>query len=180
MERDVEVGVERREVFEGRCQCGQARYRITGESVALFVCHCTECKHQSASAFGMALWMRKFSREMLGGALGSWVRTTPSGKQLIGEFCERCGSRLFHQMADQADTMSIKPGTLDTALELEPVAHIWTSSAQSWVQLPSSILSYPANPPTFEEIFAAWRLQKEKVTALPRSAPQVPSNDPLK
>jgi hypothetical protein len=158
--------VELSEVFEGGCQCGQARYRITGEAVALFVCHCTECQRQSASAFGMALWLRSFSRVVLVGELGAWVRTTPSGKQLRCEFCRGCGTRMFHQMTDQADTMSIKPGTLDTALACDPVAHIWTSSARSWVQLPSSVLSYPENPPSFDGIFAAWRAERRKVGLL--------------
>jgi hypothetical protein len=110
----------------------------------------------------MALWLRNFRREILVGELGAWVRTTPSGKQLACEFCRRCGSRMFHQMTDQANTMSIKPGTLETALELEPVAHIWTSSARNWLRMPSSLLSYPENPPTFDEIFAAWHAQKSK------------------
>lgn len=150
------------EIFEGRCQCGQARYRISGETVALFVCHCTECQRQSASAFGMALWLRNFSKELLAGELEAWVRTTPRGRQLVGEFCPRCGTRLFHQMTDQPDTMSIKPGTLDTPLAFEPVAHIWTSSAQAWAQWPPSTLSYPENPPSFEDIFAAWQARKKQ------------------
>ncbi len=99
--------------------------------------------------------------EIFGDKLGAWVRMTPSGRQLVCEFCPRCGARMFHQMTDQVDTMSIKPGTLDKALEFDPVAHIWTSSARSWVRVPSTVLSYPENPPTFEDIFAAWRERKK-------------------
>lgn len=150
------------ERLEGRCQCGHVKYRVTGETVACFVCHCTDCQRQSASAFGTALWLRSFSREVLTGELGMWVRTTPTGKQLVCEFCSRCGTRVFHQMADQRETMSIKPGTLDTALNLAPVAQIWTSSARSWVQLPAGLLSYPGNPPSFDDIFAAWQAQKNE------------------
>lgn len=145
------------EVFEGRCQCGETRYRVSGQVAALFVCHCTECQRQSASAFGMALWLGNYRKEVRGGALGAWIRSTPTGKALVCEFCTRCGTRLFHQMGGQSEMMSIKPGTLDTALDLEPVAHIWTSSARAWVQLPEGILSYPENPPAFDEIFAAWQ-----------------------
>lgn len=146
-----------REIFEGQCQCGQVSYRLTGESVACFVCHCSECQRQSASAFGMALWLRNFHKDVVGRDLGVWVRTTPSDKRLVCEFCRECGTRMFHQMSDQDDTLSVKPGTLNTTVGLEPVAHIWTSRAQSWVQLPPRILSYPQNPPSFEAIFAAWR-----------------------
>jgi hypothetical protein len=84
------------EEFEGRCQCGQVRYRVVGETVALFVCHCTECQRQSASAFGMALWLRNCDKTLLTGQLRSWSRTTSTGRQLVGEFCPRCGTRLFH------------------------------------------------------------------------------------
>lgn len=145
------------ESFEGRCQCGQVRYRVVGKSVALFVCHCTECQRQSASAFGMALWLANHAKVVLEGELQSWCRTTPGGRQLVGEFCGRCGTRLFHQMKDQVDLLSIKPGTLDTALDAEPVAHIWMSRARSWVHVPPGVLSFPENPPTFEAIFAAWQ-----------------------
>lgn len=82
------------ELLEGRCQCGQVRYRVAGETVALFICHCTECQRQSASAFGMALWLRNYSKEVLGGELEAWIRTTPTGKQLVCEFCSRCGTRV--------------------------------------------------------------------------------------
>lgn len=108
----------------------------------------------------MALWLRNYSKSVLEGELQSWSRTTPAGRRLVCEFCPRCGTRIFHQMSDQTETMSIKPGTLDTTLDLEPVAHIWTSSARSWVQLPEGVLSYPENPPTFDEIFAAWEARK--------------------
>jgi hypothetical protein len=152
------------EVFEGRCQCGHVRYRVVGETVALFICHCTECQRQSASAFGTALWLRNYHKEVVGGEPVAWRRTTPAGRQLICEFCPRCGTRVFHQMADQFEMLSIKPGSLDTVLDLEPVAQIWTSSARSWVQLPAGTLSYRENPPTFDEIFAAWQARKAERT----------------
>src|ERR1700730_909187 len=44
-----------RMIRTGGCQCGQVRYESSGESVALYVCHCRECQKQSASAFGMSL-----------------------------------------------------------------------------------------------------------------------------
>ena len=149
------------ESFEGQCQCGKHRYRVSGDAVALFACHCTECQRQSSSAFGMALWVQGYDKRVSGGELGRWTRRTPTGKQLTGEFCTACGTRLFHQMAGQAELMSIKPGSLDRAGELEPVAHIWTSSAQRWLRpaLEGS-LCYSENPPGFEEMFAAWRARK--------------------
>ena len=147
------------EVFEGRCQCGSVRYRVAGRSVAFFICHCGECQRQSASAFGLALWIQGYRKDILAGEARSWTRKTPTGRSLVGELCARCGTRLFHQMAAQAEIMSIKPGTLDEPLALAPVAQIWTSRAARWLELPG-MLSYPENPPDFEAIFAAWRARK--------------------
>lgn len=45
--------------FTGQCQCGHVRYTVQGEAATLFVCHCTECQRQSASAYGMALWIKQ-------------------------------------------------------------------------------------------------------------------------
>lgn len=162
------------ESFKGRCQCGKHRYRVAGETVALFVCHCSECQRQSSSAFGMALCLRNFTTETTGENLGVWARKTPLGQKLVGEYCESCGTRLFHRMAGQTEVMSIKPGTLETTRKLQPVAHIWTSSAQSWMQIPESTLSYPENPPNFERIFAAWKARSRRVES---STSQDPPGD---
>jgi len=144
------------EVFEGRCQCGQITYRIVGESKALFVCHCKECQRQSASAFGMALWVVPTNVEVVG-ILKDWVRDTPSGNKMICQFCPECGTRIFHRQTGQDDLISIKPGTLNNTKGLCPIAHIWCDSAQPWVDLDEQRLIYPANPPDIQELFDAWQ-----------------------
>ena len=150
-----------KEQLEGRCQCGGVTYRVTGETIALFACHCVECQRQAASAFGMALWIRSYKKELLTGSTRSWARTMPSGKQLVGQFCPLCGSRLFHEVEGQSEITSVKPGTLRHTFSLGPVAHIWTRSAQPWVTIPGNVLQYSGNPPDFEAIFAAWRVNKK-------------------
>jgi len=44
---------------EGGCQCGHVRYRLNGPPLTLCACHCRDCQKQSASAFGMSLWVRQ-------------------------------------------------------------------------------------------------------------------------
>lgn len=144
------------DVFEGQCQCGAVHYRVRGSAQTLFACHCTECQRQSASAFGMALWVKDAQLELLSGTLHEWVRTTPSGLPMAGRFCPHCGTRLFHQVLKPGAALSIKPGTLHHTRSLRPVAHIWTQSKQDWVQLPPDVLQYPGNPPGFEPLVQAW------------------------
>lgn len=142
--------------LQGQCQCGAVHYRVQGTAQTLFVCHCTECQRQSASAFGMALWVQDAQLELSGAPLQEWVRTTPSGQQMACRFCPTCGTRLFHQMLRPGALLSLKPGTLHDTSALHPVAHIWTASKQPWVQLAPELLQYPGNPPTWEPLLQAW------------------------
>lgn len=145
------------ESFEGQCQCGEVHYLVTGTPLTLFACHCIECQRQSSSAFGMALWIKDPAVQILSGALKEWIRETPSGRRMACRFCPTCGTRLFHQMLGQSEIVSIKPGTLNTAGQMQPVGHIWIGSKQKWVQLGSESLQYTGNPETFEQLLAAWK-----------------------
>ncbi|WP_174873486.1 GFA family protein [Vogesella oryzae] len=143
--------------FEGACQCGQLRYRVRGTVAALFACHCRDCQRQSASAFGMALWLRDAELTLLQGSTACWARHTPGGRVTDCRFCPQCGSRLFHQNRDTPQFLSIKPGSLDDTSWLRPAAHIWTQSAQPWLPLPAEVPGWPGNPDDFAELMAAWQ-----------------------
>lgn len=147
------------EIFTGRCQCGQLGYRVSGRSLALFACHCRDCQRQSASAFGLALWVRT-DEVALSGEPKTWIRETPGGRRMHCRFCPDCGSRVLHQLEDQPGVLSIKPGTLDDTRSLRPVAQLWTGRAQPWLSQDEGCLLYPGNPPGFEAIFAAWRQRR--------------------
>lgn len=140
----------------GKCQCGEARYRVTGTPLTVFACHCTECQRQSSSAFGMGLWMKDAKVELISGELKHWVRQTPSGRSMDCSFCPTCGTRLFHQMLGQSEIISIKPGTLDDTSWLKPAGHIWIKSAQHWIRFDDEGLCYPENPDSFADLFAEW------------------------
>ena len=72
---------------EGGCQCGEIRYRLIGEPILLTVCHCTDCKHQSGSALGMSLRMRKADVELSKGAPKQWNTRSDNGNPKICVFC---------------------------------------------------------------------------------------------
>jgi hypothetical protein len=116
---------------EGGCQCGENRYRIIGEPVWLAVCHCNDCKHQSGSAFGMSLRVRKADLEIIRGESRSWTTTSDSGNPKICYFCGTCGNRLWHEPA-QSGFVHIKPGTLDDRSQLG--AAVWgMDQTEGWL-----------------------------------------------
>lgn len=161
------------EVFDGQCQCGAVCYRVTGRSLTCFLCHCTECKRQSASAFGMALWVEHCAIEVTG-PIAIWVRRMPSGHKMRCEFCQVCGVRVFHRVQDQPHIISIKPGTLRDHGLLRPVGHIWTQRALPWVEHETSPVTYCENPDNFDALCDAWQAQltaaASSVNAPPRAS----------
>jgi hypothetical protein len=144
------------EVFEGNCQCGSVAYRVTGLTATLFACHCTECQRQSSSAFGMALWVKDPSVELISGDMKEWIRTMPSGRQMSCQFCPECGTRIFHKTLGQTLLLSIKPGTLRNTSNLKPVGHIWVDSKQKWFEIEEDSLQYGGNPESYEDLICAW------------------------
>lgn len=135
----------------GSCQCGAVRYALNGVTVKIVVCHCHECRKQSASAFGVSVFVASTALRVTQGSPHFWSRPTDSGTALICAFCPNCGSRLWHQRASTPEVLSVKGGSLDDPVDLRSAIHIWTAHKLRGVLIPPGALHYPGNPP--EEVF---------------------------
>ena len=134
-------------VRHGGCQCGAIRYESTGTPLALYVCHCRECRKQSASAFGISLVAPQAGFRVVRGAPRTWSRPTDTGHMLDCAFCAECGSRLWHQRRGATATLNIKGGSLDQPLDLSDAIHIWTARKLPGVRLPDGATLFPFEPP---------------------------------
>jgi len=150
--------------YQGGCQCGKIRYVVKAEPVTLYICHCSECQKQTASAFAMSLTVRSDEFEVMEGSLKEWCRPSDSGATVFCRFCPVCGTRIVHGKDTRPEYINVKPGTLDDTSWLRPVAQIWTSRAQPWVKLGSNYLSYPQQPIDSADMWSRW--QEEHVSRL--------------
>ena len=139
----------------GSCQCGAVRYTISEAPVGFYICHCTECQKQSSSAFGQSLRIKTGSLEVTG-ELAERIRDMPDGRNVRGQFCPACGTRMFHRRTAYEELMNVKAGTLDDTSWLRPAGHIWTRSKQAWVEIPEDALSYEGQPERFDALNARW------------------------
>jgi hypothetical protein len=131
----------------GGCQCGGVRYRLTGAPLALYVCHCLECRKQSASAFGMSLDARRADLVLTAGTPRVWSRPTASGGRLDCAFCPDCGSRLWHQGSGTDATVTIKAGSLDEAVDASEAIHIWVTRKLPGIVIPPGAARFDEEPP---------------------------------
>nr|WP_298681816.1 GFA family protein [uncultured Dongia sp.] len=130
----------------GGCQCGAVRYELRAEPLQVYVCHCRECRKQSASAFGISVIMRSSDVKLVSGDIKRWSRPTDSGATLHCFFCPLCGSRVFHGDRAVDDSISVKGGSLDEPPDLAQAHHIWTSRKLSGIIIPGHAEQFEEEP----------------------------------
>jgi hypothetical protein len=128
--------------FSGGCLCGAVRYECNAEPMGMAICHCTHCQKVSGSAFSVNIVVPAPSVTWQGQS-ASYADTGESGKPLSRKFCRNCGSSLATETEALPGAIIIKAGTLDDKSWLKPNYHLWTRSAQPWVQIQSGATTFP-------------------------------------
>ncbi|MDA7949397.1 MAG: GFA family protein [Hyphomicrobiaceae bacterium] len=134
------------QTMTGGCQCGAVRYEASGPPLEIYVCHCTECRKQSASAFGISVIVHSTGVRLVHGTPVRWSRLADSGRTVDCFFCPECGSRLWHGDKERAETISIKGGSLDEPPEITSAVHIWTNSKLAGVTIPDQATRFCKEP----------------------------------
>jgi len=132
-------------VLSGGCQCGAVRYAVAAQPLEVYVCHCLECRKQSASAFGISVIVPTEAFTLLRGDVATWRRPADSGRIVECLFCTACGSRIRHTEPGGA-TVSVKGGSLDTPPDLSAAMHIWTSRRLLGVAIPHGAVTFAEEP----------------------------------
>jgi len=147
--------------FAGGCQCGHVRFEVTQEPYTAYVCHCTMCQRQSASAFAISVRMARSAFRLVSGELSGFQAQSDSGRIKLCRFCPRCGVRVYHQYDESDEVVTLKAGTLDDPSWIVPAGHIWFSSACAWVrdlvQSGEDTLIYARHPETADALAERWR-----------------------
>ncbi len=147
---------------EGGCVCGAVRYRLGEDPLELHVCHCTDCQTLSGSAFGMTMPVQWRSLELLKGDPQLLSFETAAGRAKRHRQCRDCGCCLWGEIDGLPEVVALQAGTLDDASWLEPIAHIWTSSAQPWIEIPTNGRRYEKQPPDNLELVRAWKSRHDR------------------
>jgi hypothetical protein len=120
-------------VLFGKCLCGHVRLAVHGEPLRIGICHCTDCRQESGSAFTYyAIWPAdafEYSGET---------------SEFHGQhFCPRCGSRLFSVDTREAE---VKLGVLSEApTRLVPTYELWTKRREPWLNPVNGAEQYEEN-----------------------------------
>ncbi len=75
------------------CFCGEVKFEVTGEPVAMGYCHCSSCRHWSAGPVNaFTLWQPDALKVTQGAAsIGTYNKSPAS----LRKWCKKCGGHLF-------------------------------------------------------------------------------------
>jgi hypothetical protein len=120
-------------VITGQCLCGSVRYRIEGDPLAMYHCHCSQCRRASGSSFATNVLVRREAFALVAGADALAAFESSPGKRR--HFCSRCGSPLFSADEATPQIFSVRSGTLDGDPGVRPGAHIHVTSKAPWFEI---------------------------------------------
>ena len=141
----------------GGCSCGDVRYEIVTFPLMIYTCSCTNCQTASGSAFALNMPVRTNGFRITKGGLKGWRHLSPRGIPVVSWFCGECGARIYGERSTRPGSINVRAGTLDDTKWLIPVAHIFRSSAQGWVQLAPGAECHEMEPGDFHLLAKKWR-----------------------
>jgi hypothetical protein len=138
-------------LFSGGCACGAIRYECTAEPILVWKCHCRDCQRATGSAFAMGVFFPTPAFTFTKGEAQYYVVKGESGRTVYRGFCPACGSPVGARAEAFPDIRVVYAASLDDPSGLEPLAEVWTSSAQPWDYLNPALPKYE-HQPTAEEM----------------------------
>ena len=128
------------EVLESTCTCGAIRYRLSSTPLIVHCCHCRWCQRESGASFALNAMIETDRVELLQGEPIMVDTPSESGKGQQIARCAQCHVALWsHYPGGGKAVAFVRVGTLKQPDRLPPDIHIYTSTKQPWVILPSNI-----------------------------------------
>ena len=127
------------DTFEGGCDCGAVRYRLTSRPLFVNCCHCRWCQRETGTAFALNAMIESDRVALLAGPVD--IVDTPSASgigQRIAR-CPVCRVAVWSHYGGRAQVSFIRVGSLDDPDAFPPDVHIFATTKQPWVVLPEGV-----------------------------------------
>lgn len=133
-------------VVTGGCLCGASTYQFDSELViSSHHCHCTDCQKMTGSGKATIILVPTQVLEV-NGELKTYTVTGSDGSHVTRGFCSVCGCQTMSYVEEMPDIRFIKAGTLDDSSWVTISSSYWSSSAQPWSPVDTSLPVFEKNP----------------------------------
>ena len=125
--------------LNGNCACGNVKYKIKDKPLFTQACHCKNCKLSTGSSFVIHTMVMEEDFK-ISGDVASIDLPTGSGKGYNAYFCIICGIYIFCRYNVSKGRIAVRTQTLEHPIE--PQAHIFLKSKDTWIQIPNKKICY--------------------------------------
>jgi hypothetical protein len=115
------------------CCCGACSIEVAGAPVINAICHCTNCKRRTGSAFGWSVYVADEQVMRKTGDVHCYAFDGATTQQRW--FCATCGTTLFWKIGYQPARTGIAGGCCDETLPAPDVT-VSNDGRCAWVGLP--------------------------------------------
>jgi len=135
----------KREIYQGACLCGEVRFEITGEIDSIVYCHCSRCRKSQGSAFATNgnVDVDKFVFISGEDKMTGYATSAEQTKY----FCRHCGSPIISKNTSNPDKVRVRLGVIESDISERPAAHIFATSKADWDEICDDLPQYEAYEP---------------------------------
>jgi hypothetical protein len=116
------------EVYEGRCMCGDVRFKAAGKPKWVLWCHCESCRKHSGAPASVFVSFDDVSVSMTHGE----IATYESSPGVERGFCARCGATLTCSNPKLPNETHFHVGAFDRAADLAPTGAFFAEERLPW------------------------------------------------
>ena len=131
-------------MLKGSCLCGGVTYEVPSELGPIIMCHCSKCRKATGTAFATNTPINAADFKLVtGGNLLSEFESTPN---VFRVFCKNCGSPLYSRRTQTPEVIRLRIGTLDSAIDDKPTAHVFVASKADWYEISDDLPQHAERP----------------------------------
>lgn len=120
-----------------KCACGAASITVDSDPKIHAVCHCTNCKRRTGSAFGISAYFSCKSVVATTGDTNVYAfHHAAQNHDQERHFCATCGTTLFWTISTQPELIGIAGGCFAGEDLGEPTLSISHAKKFDWMDLP--------------------------------------------
>jgi hypothetical protein len=126
------------------CACGQASITLNALPTMHGVCHCTNCKRRTGSAFGISAYFDKTAVVEQKGETSVYAfHHAAQNHDQERHFCATCGTTLFWYLSAAPESIGVAGGCFADETLPDPTYSVTDRKRWSWVSLPEQMKVYP-------------------------------------
>ena len=126
------------------CACGQAAIVVDAMPTMHGVCHCSNCKRRTGSAFGISAYFDRSAVVETRGETAVYGFTHSSGEHTQARhFCKVCGTTLFWFVSTLPEKIGIAGGCFADQDISPPNYSVNDAKREAYVGLPAAWRAWP-------------------------------------